>query len=154
MLGKSILIVDDNPASRIFLAYHLQKKQFKVLEAPLGKEGLIIAWRDQPDLILFDPTLHDIGDQEFIQKLRNDPRSAKIPLIALSTDPDPKRREICLKAGVDEYLVKSARALSTLEESLERIFGSERSTDNGKKNKKKRGSLIIFLSAKGGTGTS
>jgi len=153
LLGKSILIVDDNPASRIFFAYHLQKKQFNVLEAPMGKEGLIIAWRDQPDLILFDPTLHDIPDQEFIHKLRNDPRTTKIPLIALSTDPGPARREICLKAGVDQYLVKSARALSALEEILERIFGPEGSTGNENKNKK-RGLLIIFLSAKGGTGTS
>jgi CheY-like chemotaxis protein len=110
VVGKSILIVDDNPASRIYLANHLKGKQFGVLEAPTGKDGLIIAWRDQPDVILFDPTLRDIADQEFIQKLRNDPRTGKIRLIALSSDPAAARREICLRAGVDEYLVKSSQA--------------------------------------------
>ncbi|HLO28891.1 MAG TPA: response regulator [Anaerolineales bacterium] len=154
MVGKSILIVDDNPASRIYLAYHIQRKQFTVLEAPTGKEGLIMAWRDQPDLILFDPTLRDITDQEFIQKLRNDPRTAKTPLIALSTDPGPARREACLNAGVDEYLIKSSRAVPVLEESLARIFGTDNPTDVAKKNEKKNGLLIVLLSAKGGTGTS
>ncbi len=150
MVGKSILIVDDNPASRIFIAYHLQKKQFTILEAPTGKEGLIFAWRDRPDLILFDPTLRDIPDQEFIQKLRNNPRTAKIPLIALSSDPSPERKEACLNAGVNEYLVKSSRAVSLLEESLDLIFGIEKSTDKAKKS----GLLMVFLSTKGGTGTS
>jgi MinD-like ATPase involved in chromosome partitioning or flagellar assembly/ActR/RegA family two-component response regulator len=154
LLGKSILIVDDNPASRIYLAYHLQKKQYTVLEAPTGKEGLIVAWRDKPDLILFDPTLRDMKDQEFIQKLRNDPRTRKTPLIALSTDANPARKEICLKAGVDEYLVKSSRTMLLLEESLARIFGPENTSEAARKVEDKKGLLIVFLSAKGGAGTS
>jgi len=154
LVGKSILIVDDNPASRIFLANHLRGKQFKVLEAPTGKEGLIMAWRDGPDLILFDPTLPDIVDREFIHKLRNNSRTSEIPLIALSTDPGPARREICLKAGVDEYLVKSSQAILALEGSLTRIFGAETPIEAVSKADKKDGLLILFLSAKGGTGTS
>lgn len=155
MVGKSILIVDDNPASRIYLANHLKGKRFGVLEAPTGKEGLIIAWRDQPDVILFDPTLHDIADREFIQKLRNDPRTGKIRLIALSSDPGAARREICLSAGVDGYLVKSSQALQALEESLARLLEeNSRSTPIKKEEEGERGLLIVFLSAKGGTGIS
>lgn len=155
MVGKSILVVDDNPASRIYLANHLKEKQFKVLEALTGKEGLIIAWRDQPDLILFDPTLHDIADQEFIHKLRNDPRTDKARLIAFSTDPGAARREICLRAGVDEYFVKSSQALLALDESLVRLFeGDHPPTPVRKEEDEERGLLIVFLSAKGGTGTS
>lgn len=154
MLGKSILIVDDNPSSRIFLANHLRGKQFTVLEAPTGKEGWIVAWRDQPDLILFDPTLHDIPDQEFIQKLRNDPRTSKSLLIALSSDSSPARREICVRAGVNEYLVKSSQAIPALDESLARIFSVEAPPVQAGKEEEKDGLLIVFLSAKGGTGTS
>jgi len=154
VVGKCILIVDNNPASRVFLANHFRRKQFKVLEAPTGKEGLIMAWRDQPDLILFDPTLHDIADQEFIQKLRNDSRTGQTPLIALSTDPGMARREICLAAGVDEYVVKSSRAILTLEESLSRIFNIENPPGITSKHEEKNGLLIVFMSAKGGTGTS
>jgi pilus assembly protein CpaE len=155
VVGKSILIVDDNPASRTYLANYLKGKQRKVLEAPTGKEGLIVAWRDQPDLILFDPVLQDVTDQEFIHKLRNDPRTSNIPLIAFSTDPGAARRETCLSAGVNEYLVKSAQALPVLEESLIRILDTPSpSTPTKTDEEKERGLLIVFLSAKGGTGTS
>jgi pilus assembly protein CpaE len=159
VVGKCILVIDDNPASRVFLATHLRQKQFGVLEAPTGKEGLIMAWRDHPDLILFDPALHDIPDREFISKLRNDPRTGQTPLVALSTDSSPARRETCLNAGVSEYLVKSAGALLALEEIFTRIFATEHPTDipvqiEETKEEGKNGLLIVFLSAKGGTGTS
>ena len=154
MVGKSILIVDDHPASRVFLANHLQAKQFKILEAPTGKEGLIVAWRDEPDLVLFDPVLGDLPDKDFIQKLRKDPRTSGASLIALSSDPSPARREDCLRAGVDEYLVKSAQAIPALEQILTQIFGADDSTEPPIQGREKTGLLIVFLSAKGGTGTS
>jgi pilus assembly protein CpaE len=154
LVGKTILVVDDNPASRNFLANHLRAKQFAILEAPTGKEGLITAWRHEPDLVLFDPTLADIPDKEFIQKLRNDPRTSKARLVALSSDPSPVRRDACRSAGVHEYLVKSSQAIPALEAILDRLV-QEASLDEitpapGGKN----GLLIVFLSAKGGTGTS
>ena len=154
MVGKTILIVDDHPASRVFLTNHLSAKQFKILEAPTGKEGLIIAWQNAPDLVLFDPALGDISDKEFIQKLRNDSRTGKARLIALSSDASPARREACLRAGVDEYLVKSSQAIPLLEQSLNRIFGPEHPAEPVGKEGGKSGLLILFLSAKGGTGTS
>jgi Flp pilus assembly CpaE family ATPase len=154
LVGKSILIVDDHPASRVFLANHLQAKQFKILEAPTGKEGLIVAWRDEPDLVLFDPVLGDLPDKDFIQKLRKDPRTSGASLIALSSDPSPARREACLRAGVDEYLVKSAQAIPALEQILTQIFGADDSTAPVIQGRGKTGLLIVFLSAKGGTGTS
>jgi pilus assembly protein CpaE len=154
VIEKSILIVDHNPASRSYLNNFLKGKLFKVLEASAGKEGLIVAWRDAPDLILFDPIFSDISDREFIQKLRNDPRTSTTPLVALSSDPAPVRRQSCLDAGANEYLVKSSQAILFLEETLNRIFSIETSTDQAGKEKETSGSLIVFLSAKGGTGTS
>ncbi len=164
MVGKCILIVDDNPASRVFLANHFRRKEFEVLEAPTGKDGLIIAWRDKPDLVLFDPALHDIVDQEFIAKLRNDPRTGRTPLVALSSDPGPARRNTCLSAGVSDYLVKSSGALLMLDDTLNRIFSAEQPVEAPNKAGEvkveepkvegKNGLLIVFLSAKGGTGTS
>jgi pilus assembly protein CpaE len=156
LVGKTILVVDENPASRVFLANHLRAKQFNILEAATGKEGLIVAWQNEPDLVLFDPTLGDISDKDFIQKLRNDSRTSRTRLIALSSDPSPARREAGLSAGVDEYLIKSSQAISLLEQSLSRIFLAERLKPPAAKEKEpgKDGLLIAFLSAKGGTGTS
>jgi CheY-like chemotaxis protein len=79
-LKKGLLIVDGNPASRMYPA------NFPKVKAPTGKEGLITAWCVPPDLVPFDPTLNDISDREFIHKLRNNPRTRRIPLVALSRD--------------------------------------------------------------------
>ena len=154
MVGKSILIVDENAASRSFLGNTLREKQFNVFEAASGKEALIIAWRDEPNLVLFDPVLSDIKDEEFIQKLRSNPRTSNTHLIALSSDPSPTRKETCLNAGANEYLIKSSQALPALEESLSHLFNAEKPPEVSSKDEKERGLLIVFLSAKGGTGTS
>ena len=153
MVGKSVLIVDENVASRSFLAGTLRGKQFNVLEAASGREALIVAWRDQPDLLLFDPVLPDVTDKEFIHKLRNDHRTSVIPLIALSSDPSVARKETCLNAGVDEYIIKSSQALAMLEASLTRLFPAKKPNETAVR-EEKSGLLIVFLSAKGGTGTS
>lgn len=154
MVGKSILILDENTASRNFLANTFLEKQFRVTAAASGREALIIAWRDGPDLILFDPVLSDLKVEEFIQKLRNHPRTLQTPLVALSSDPSLARREASLNAGVYEYLVKSAQAIPALEETLTRLFGTEKPPDVVSTDREKAGLLIVFLSAKGGTGTS
>lgn len=154
MVGKSILVLDENIASRNFLANILREKQYKVIEAASGKEALIAAWRDGPDLILFDPVLSDIQDEEFISKLRHNPRTNGTPLIAISSDPGPMRREVCMNAGVNDYLVKSSQAVRALAEALSRHFGIETPADIAPKDGDKKGLLIVFLSAKGGTGTS
>lgn len=151
MVGKTILILDENPASRNFLANTLRERQFNVIEAFSGKDALIAAWRDEPDLILFDPVLTDLKDEEFVTKLRNNSRTKTTPLIALSSDPGPSRREACLNAGVNEYLVKSSQALTSLEEIFTRTFIP---TISKEPEQTEQGMLIAFLSAKGGTGTS
>ena len=156
MVGKTILIVDENEASRIFLVNALREKQFTILEASSGKEGLIFAWRDHPDLILFIPILTDLTTEDFVQKLHHDSRTNKTPIVALSNDSSPVAKEICLKAGVSEYLVKSPEvAVPVLEETFNRFLGIELPAiieiDDGEKEK---GLMIVFLSAKGGTGTS
>jgi len=156
MIGKTILIADENQATRGYLSSVLKERQFTVLEVGSGKEALISVWRDHPDMILFDPTFSDIQDIEFVQKLRQNVRSGKMHIVAFSSDPAPARREACLNAGVEEYIVKSSEAVSQLHQVLDRIFGTGtispeiiESSDG-----KEKGLLIVFLSAKGGTGTS
>jgi pilus assembly protein CpaE len=154
VVGKTILLLDENTASRNFLSTTLREKQYTVLEAPSGKEALIVAWRDAPDLILFDPVLSDLKDDEFISKLRTNPRTKHTPLVALSSDPGPARRDACINAGVDEYLVKSSQAMAALDESLQRVFSRVSSVETTTDHPRDPGLLIVFLSAKGGTGTS
>lgn len=154
MVGRTILLLDENEASRKYLSNILREKRYKVLEAPSGKEALIAAWRDEPDIILFDPALSDLKGEEFVQKLRQNVRTHATPIIALSSDPAPHRREFYLNAGVNEHLVKSSETAHALEEALKRVFGGEAPAHITGEDNRDAGLLMVFLSAKGGTGTS
>lgn len=154
MVGRTILLLDENEASRKYLSNILREKRYKVLEAPSGKEALIAAWRDEPDIILFDPALSDLKGEEFVQKLRQNVRTHATPIIALSSDPAPHRREFYLNAGVNEHLVKSSETAHALEEALKRVFGREAPAHITGEDNRDAGLLMVFLSAKGGTGTS
>jgi MinD-like ATPase involved in chromosome partitioning or flagellar assembly len=148
MPQKKILIIDADVASRNFIARRLQEQNFDILQAGSGKEGLIYTWRDRPDLVIADPALADIKGEEIASKLRNDARTAKLPLVALSSDQAASRSKTCLDAGFNDYILKSGDAVSQLNDAIGRIFGF--SGDEMRKG----GVMIVFLSAKGGTGTS
>lgn len=148
MSDESILIVDADNASLNYLIRMAQEQRYSAMGTSSGKEGLIAAWRDRPDLIIFDPTLQDISPEEFLLKLRRDLRSNTIPILALSRSADPGMKEACLQAGCNEYIVKSGAVVASLPETIARLLGQKQETI------KDGGYLIVFLSAKGGTGTS
>ncbi|HLA06362.1 MAG TPA: response regulator [Anaerolineales bacterium] len=154
MVGRTVLIVDENSTSRNFLANHLRGKHLNILEAGSGRDALIMAWRDEPDLILVDPVLSDLEGEEFIRKLRHDPRTANHPIIAISSDPGPASRQACVNAGVTEYLLKSSQAIAALDKILTGLFQEDSTETPAPAEEKNEGLLIVFLSAKGGTGTS
>jgi len=149
MAEKKILIIDADVASRNFITRTLQQKQFIVINTGSGKEGLIMAWRDRPDLIIIDPTLPDIKGEEIAVKLRQDARLKGVSLIALSNDQSAIRVKACLGAGFNEYIPKTGQAIPTLMETVSRLL-----LGDTKASVKDGGLLFSFLSAKGGTGTS
>jgi len=148
MPSKKILIVDADVASRNFVARKLLEQDYVVIQAGSGKEGLIAAWRDHPDLVIVDPVLADLNGEGVAAKLKQDTRTANVPLIALSGDQQQGRIKSCLDAGFNEYIVKSGQAIATLNDTINRIFGLTAGE------MKQGGLLMVFLSAKGGTGTS
>lgn len=148
MAGNTILIVDADIASRNFVAAALQKDGHHILQAGSGREGLIVAWRDRPEVIIMDPVMADLKGEEFAARLRSDARTARVPLIALSSDPQPGRTRSCMEAGFNEYLIKTAQAIPALIETVGRLRGNTTAA------LKEGGLLIVFLSAKGGTGAS
>ncbi len=148
MPQKKILVVDADVASRNFISTKLFDQNYDVLQAGSGREGLISAWRDRPDLLIVDPVMGDLTGEEFAARLRNDPRTANVPLVALSGDPSYDRSRACFEAGFNEYIQKSGQAVSLLTDALTRLLGlTEEAMKQG-------GLLIVFLSAKGGSGTS
>ncbi|MEW6028473.1 MAG: response regulator [Chloroflexota bacterium] len=156
MTEKAVLVIDADGASRDFLVRALVEKGRKVFETSLGKEGLIFAWRDRPALIIIDPRLPDLSGEDLIRRLRHDVRTASIPALALSSDPDPARSKACIEAGFNEYMFKSSAVVPSLMEAIGRLLGETESAAAVEtfEERGERGKLIVFLSAKGGTGTS
>ncbi len=148
MAGSTILVIDGDSASRNYIATALQKQGHSVLQAGSGKEGLIFAWRDRPEIIVAEPCLADLPGEELAARLRSDPRTARLPLVAFSRDASPARVKSCQEAGFIEYLVKGPQALASLLNTVDMLaHGEQHAAREG-------GLLIVFVSAKGGTGTS
>jgi len=145
---SSILVIDADAASRNYLASMLKKNGYSVFSAALGREGLISAWRDLPQVILLDSSLPDITGLELVTRLRQDRRTSKVIMFALSNREDPQDMAALLAAGCSEYLVKSSQTVQELLELIPRYLSG------GLNVPKKQGTLISFMSAKGGTGTS
>lgn len=148
MPEKRILIVDADVASRNFIARILTEQEYEVIQAGSGREGLICAWRDHPDLVIIEPNLADLKGEDIARKLRQDARTASLPLIALSGETGMARVKSCMEAGFNEYISKSSQALALLQETLVRLLAAAGGT------LKMGGHLVLFVSAKGGTGTS
>ena len=148
MTGNKILIVDADIASRNFVAAAMQKDGHYILQASSGKEGLILALRERPEVIIMDPVMGDLQGEEFATRLRSDVRTASVPLIALSSDSQPARVRSCLGAGFNEYLIKTLQVIPALIEAVNRLSGDTAVAI------KDGGLLMVFLSAKGGIGTS
>ena len=148
MSEKKILIVDADVASRNFISRNLQAQKYEIIQTGSGKEGLIHAWRDRPDLMVIDPTVPDITGEEVARKLKQDARTTNMPLIALSSDLGVARIKSCLDAGFSEYIAKSGQAMATLTDAINRLLGISSALV------KEGGLLMAFISAKGGVGTS
>lgn len=147
-MPNKILIVDADVASRNFIAQKLLSQNHEVLQTDSGKEGLIYAWRDRPDLVIADPSMSDLKGEDFAAKFKQDPRTAQTPLIALSSDSNLERIKSCRAAGFNEYITKSGQAVPMLNDAIRRLLNL---TDD---QMKQGGALIALLSAKGGTGVS
>jgi CheY-like chemotaxis protein len=98
-----ILIVEDTEPIRRLLTRWLQMQGFEPITAEDGLRGLERAQQDQPDLIVMDLSLPEMDGWQVTQRLKADPQTASIPVIALTAHAMSGDREKALKAGCDDY---------------------------------------------------
>ena len=108
-LRKKILYIEDDLATRHLVCRVLANPGFDILEAGSGIEGLQLAERMLPDLILLDINLPDISGRELATKLRSHPVLKFSIIIALTGSNTPYARELSLVAGCDGYIEKTDR---------------------------------------------
>ncbi len=105
-MPAKILIVEDHEDSRDILKLQLQALGYEVIEAENGQEGLGKAFSEAPDFIIMDLGLPGIDGIEAAIRLKKNPKTADIPVIAHSAWSPEGYREKALKAGMAEYLNK------------------------------------------------
>ncbi len=113
-----LLHIEPDLQTAEFLQDTLQQGMYAVTSVQSGKEGLIVAWRDQPEIIICELELPDIDGIELVEKLRKDHRTQKTTIIALTGRKDPNTSVRANEAGVDRFFVKQPGALDLLIDSL------------------------------------
>jgi CheY-like chemotaxis protein len=110
-----ILYVEDNDDNVYMLKNRLSRAGFTVIIASDGKQGIAMAASEQPDLILMDLTLPDIRGEEATQRIKADPATKQIPVIALTAHAMTGDREKALAAGCDDFDTKPVEMSRLLE---------------------------------------
>ena len=103
---KRILVVEDNEANMYLARFILKKGGYEVIEATSGEEGVELAIKERPDLIIMDEKLPGIDGLEATKRIRESEADGKIPIIALTSYAMAGDKEKALKAGCTGYITK------------------------------------------------
>jgi two-component system cell cycle response regulator DivK len=106
VLGKRVLIVEDNEKNMKLFRDVLQATGYSTLEATTGEEAVELALSEAPALVLMDVQLPGIDGVGALERLRQSERTASIPVLALTAQSMSGDRERFLEAGFDGYLAK------------------------------------------------
>lgn len=115
MVGKTVLIVDDEPDIIELLRYNLQKEGLAVLTAHNGKDAVQIALERIPDVVVLDVMMPEMDGFEVCLVLRANPQTANIPVLFLTAKAGEIDEILGLELGADDYIQKpiSPRLLIT-----------------------------------------
>jgi two-component system cell cycle response regulator DivK len=106
MAGELVLIVEDNEKNLKLVRDLLQFRGYRTLEAGTAGEGISLAGEHRPDLILMDIQLPDLDGEAALRRLRDEPSTAGIPVVALTAQAMAGDRERLLGAGFAGYVAK------------------------------------------------
>jgi len=106
MPKNTILYIEDNPGNRMLIRRVLEAEGYSIVEAIDGPEGLSLAKKMTPDLILMDINLPGIDGYELTGMLKQMKHLARVPVIAMTANVMRGDREKTLEAGCDGYIQK------------------------------------------------
>jgi CheY-like chemotaxis protein len=117
-----ILLVEDDAIQIELIKKHLEPIGYVIIVAKNGQDGIKLAQKEKPDLILMDMIMPGMHGLEATIKLKEDPLTESIPIMALTIMSSPKFIQECYKTGIIGYL-KKPFDLRVLLDSIERIVG-------------------------------
>ena len=126
-MSKRILIIEDVDDNRELLVQFLEN-EYEIFEAKDGQQGLNMAEKIQPDLILLDLSLPILNGWQVSEALKGDERMRHIPIIAITAHAMVGDEERALSAGCDMYITKPVDfddLQKMIKRTLERNHGSQ-----------------------------
>lgn len=106
MSGRTILYVEDNELNRKIVRDLLKRTRYELIEAYDGEAGVALALEKRPGLILMDIQLPKISGTEATRRLRAEPATAGIPIIAITSFALSGDEQKAKEAGATAYLAK------------------------------------------------
>lgn len=103
--GKKLLVIDDSDQIRWFLK-HVFNKEYQILEARNGQDGINVALKEEPDLILCDVMMPVKDGYETCREIKNDPKMAQTPVVMLTAKVESEDVITGIEAGADNYITK------------------------------------------------
>jgi CheY-like chemotaxis protein len=121
-MSTRVLFVEDEPAALRGFAQYLTAAGYDVLEAATGNAALTAVAVTPPDVVVLDLGLPDVDGWEVARQIKADPRTAGIPIIALTGSDLPHEVISAMRAGCDRHLAKPC-VPAELREAIERSLG-------------------------------
>lgn len=103
---KKILVVEDNPKNMYLICFIIGRMGHIAVRAETGEEGVDLALREMPDLILMDIQLPGIDGQEATRRIRSSDAGREIPIVAITSFAMAGDRERLMEAGCTGYIEK------------------------------------------------
>lgn len=101
-----VLVLEDDPTVLEYVKYVLKRRGFGVEGAQSGRQGIEMAHRTKPDLVVSNFNMPEADGLEVLEHLRQHASTADVPFIFMSADPSDSLRERCTQAGADAFLCK------------------------------------------------
>ena len=126
-----ILVIEDNAANRKFLVDVLDISGYEVIIAEDAHAGITLAREEKPNIILMDIQLPGMNGLDATKILKNDPLTSDIKILAITAMAMKGDKEMCLEAGMDDYVPKPLKAdelLTTIERVVQKFSKGQTET--------------------------
>jgi len=122
-VASRVLVIEDHPMDRELVVELVEQEGYLVLQAGSAEEGLVLAVSERPALILMDLALPGMSGFEAIRRLKADPKTVAIPILALTASVVGTGARKAAEAGADACLIKPLDT-SIFREILHRLLAA------------------------------